>query len=369
MATGSEADNSWTPAARASRIARPKPDKDQQGALGWLPGVHTIRHYQAAWLPRDLMAGVVLTAVLVPVGMAYAQAANLPAIVGLYASLFPLLAYAVFGPSRIMIVGPDSSLVPMIAAVVVPMALGDGSRAMALAAMLALMSGLLCIFTGLARLGFITELLSKPIRYGYMNGIALTVLVSQVPRLFGFSAGGDTLPARLLGIGAALLAGSTIWAAFALGAGTLVAVLVLKRWKQVPGVLIAVVGATLLASVMDLAGRAAVPVVGPLPQGLPALAMPNVRVHDLAPLAAAAVTIAAVSIAQTSVLSRSYATKMGDYVDPNRELVGLGVANLAAGLFQGFPINSAASRTPVAEDAGRARSWPAWWARCASRSF
>jgi MFS superfamily sulfate permease-like transporter len=185
-----------------------------------------------------------------------------------------------------------------------------------------------------------------------MKGIALTVLVSQIPRLLGFSAGGDNLPSRLIAIGGALLAGRTIWAAFALGMGTLVVVLVLKRWKQLPGVLIAVVVATLIASVLDLAGRSAVPVVGSLPQGLPAPALPKVHVQDLATLAAAAVTIAAVSIAQTSVLSRSYAAKLGDYVDPNREMIGLGMANLAAGLFQGFPINSAASRTPVAEDAG-----------------
>jgi high affinity sulfate transporter 1 len=352
MTTGSKADSSWMPEARPGRVARPKPDKDQRGALGWVPGVHMIRHYQPAWLPRDLIAGVVLTAVVVPVGMAYAQACGLPPIVGLYASILPLLAYAIFGPSRILIVGPDAALTPMIATAILPLATGDVTRAMALAAALALLSGLLCIIVGVARLGFVTELLSKPIRYGYMNGIALMVLVSQLPRVFGFSAGGDNLPSRLLAIGEGVARGQTNWVALVIGAVTLVVVLYLKRWKRVPGVLIAVVGATLVVTLLDLAQRAGVPVVGPLPQGLPAPSLPLVRPEDLAPLVTAAVAIAAVSVAQTSVLSRAYAAKDGGYVDPNREMVGLGMANLAAGLFQGFPVNSAASRTPVAEDAG-----------------
>ncbi len=296
MATGSDLNGGWAPQAGPGRLARPKPDRDQQGALGWVPGVHVVRHYRLAWLPRDLTAGVVLTAVLVPVGMAYAQAAGLPAIIGLYASIFPLLAYAVFGPSRILIVGPDSALTPLIATAIVPLALGDVNRAITLAAALGIMSGLFCILVGLLRLGFVTELLSKPIRYGYMNGIALMVLVSQLPRLFGFSAGGDNLPSRLLAIGEGVVQGRTNLAALAIGVATLVVVLLLKRWRQVPGVLIAVVGATLVVSLLDLAGRAGVPVVGPLPQGLPAPALPLVSPRDLEALATAAIAIAAVTV-------------------------------------------------------------------------
>ncbi len=346
------AGSSSFPPSEPGRVGRPRPDRDQQGVLAWVPGVHVIRHYRPAWLPRDLSAGLVLTAVVVPVGMAYAQAAGLPAIAGLYASIFPLFAYAIFGPSRILVVGPDSALTPMIATAILPLAAGDASRGLVMAAALAIFSGLLCIFVGVARLGFVTELLSKPIRYGYMNGIALMVLVSQLPRVFGFSAGGDNLPSRAIALGAGVAAGKTNLAALAIGVATLAVVLLLKRWRQVPGVLIAVVGATLAVTVLDLAGRAGVPVVGPLPQGLPAPRLPLVRPADLAPLATAALAIAAVSVAQTSVLSRTYATKDDAYVDPNRELVGLGIANLAAGIFQGFPVNSAASRTPVAEDAG-----------------
>lgn len=357
MKAGSEADTNEMALAEADRrparrVARPKPDKDQVGALSWLPCVHVIRHYRQSWLLNDLAAGLVLTAILVPVAMAYAQASGLPAITGLYASVFPLLAYAVFGPSRILVVGPDSALAPMIAAVVLPMAAGDADRAVTLGAALAILSGLLCILVGLARLGFITELLSKPIRYGYMNGIALTVLVGQLPQFFGFSISADSLPQRLWRIGAALAGGRVNWAALALGAGTLAVVLLLKRWPRLPGVLIAVAGATLVVTVLDLAQRAGVAVVGSLPQGLPAPIAPIVTRQDLTPLLAAAIAIAAVAFAQTSVLSRNYAAKLGSYVDPNREMVGLGMANLAAGLFQGFPINGTASRTPVAEAAG-----------------
>ncbi len=352
MSAESGTDPTQALASQPGRILRAKPFKDQQGVLAWLPGVHVIRHYQLSWLQNDLVAGIVLTALLVPVGLAYAQASGLPAIYGLYATIFPLLAYAVFGPSRILIVGPDSALAPMIAAVILPLAGGDAGRAVVLAGALAIISGLMCILVGLARVGFITELLSKPIRYGYMNGIALTVLVSQLPKLFGFSVSAGGLLPRLWEVGGAVVAGRTNWVSLALGAGTLLVVLVLKRRKRVPAVLVSVVGATLIVTVLDLARRAGVSVVGQLPQGLPTLTLPIVSSQDLTSLLIGAIAIVAVSFAQTSVLSRNYAAKIGEYVDPNREMVGLGVANLAAGLFQGFPINSSASRTPVAEAAG-----------------
>src|SRR3954470_15292086 len=157
----------------------------------WVPGLQMLSEYQAAWFVRDLMAGLVLTAMLVPVGIAYALASGVPGIYGLYATIIPLLAYALFGPSRIMVLGPDSSLAAVILAVVAPLSGGDPMRAVALASMMAVVMGLVCILIGVLRLGFVTELLSKPIRYGYMNGIALTVLISQLPKLFGFSIDGD----------------------------------------------------------------------------------------------------------------------------------------------------------------------------------
>src|SRR5690348_2084949 len=202
----------------------------------WLPGLQILREYQAAWFAGDLMAGLVLATMLVPVGIAYALASGVPGIYGLYATIVPLLAYALFGPSRILVMAPDSALAPVILAVVFPLPGGDPMRAVALASMMAVVAGLVCILIGMLRLGFVTELLSKPIRYGYMNGIALTVLVGQLPKLFGFSVPGDSLPQRAWGFLQAVAAGKTNWVALAVGAGTLAIILALRRIKRVPGI-------------------------------------------------------------------------------------------------------------------------------------
>ena len=318
----------------------------------WLPGLATLRQYQAAWLPHDIVAGLVLTTMLVPVGIAYAVASGVPGIYGLYATIVPLLAYALFGPSRILVLGPDSSLAAVILGVVFPLSGGDPLRAVALASMMAVVSGIACILAGVARLGFITELLSKPIRYGYMNGIALTVLISQLPKLFGFSIEGDGPLRELWAIAKAILNEKANWMAFAVGAGTLAVILLLKNNRRVPGILVAVVGATAIVGVLSLATRADVSVLGPLPQGLPAFTVPRVTYADIVPVVIGGLAVALVSFADTSVLSRAYAARTGKNVDPNQEMVGLGAANLAAGFFQGFPISSSSSRTPVAEAAG-----------------
>jgi high affinity sulfate transporter 1 len=343
---------SSSPRPEPGRIARPSRAADQAGWKRWLPGLRTLRDYKVAWLRHDLVAGLVLTTMLVPAGIAYAVASGLPGIYGLYASIVPLLAYALFGPSRILVLGPDSSLAAVILAVVLPLSGGDPLRAVALAGMMAVVSGTVCVLAGVARLGFVTELLSKPIRYGYMNGIALTVLVSQLPALFGFSIQGDGLLGKISAFAQAVLNGGTNWTALTVGAGTLAAMLLLKRSKRVPGILIAVVGATVVVGALDLDARAGVSVLGPLPQGLPAFAIPWVTYADIVPVLLGGCAVALVSFADTSVLSRTYAARRSTYVDPNQEMVGLGAANLAAGFFQGFPISSSSSRTPVAEAAG-----------------
>jgi high affinity sulfate transporter 1 len=340
------------PAAEPGRIARHGKDGGQAGWLRWLPGLQTLRSYEMAWLRHDIVAGLVLTTMLVPVGIAYAVASGVPGIYGLYATIVPLLAYALFGPSRILVLGPDSSLAAVILAVVLPLSGGDPMRAIALASMMALVSGIVCIVAGLARLGFITELLSKPIRYGYMNGIALTVLISQLPKLFGFSIESDGLLRNVWTIATSVLDGRTNWTTFTVGAATLAVILLLKGSKRVPGILVAVVGATVVVGVLDLAARADVSVLGSLPQGLPAFAIPWIAYADIGPVLTGGLAVALVSFADTSVLSRVYAARTRTYVDPNQEMVGLGVANLAAGFFQGFPISSSSSRTPVAEAAG-----------------
>ena len=293
-----------------------------------------------------------MATMLVPVGIAYAVASGVPGIYGLYATVVPLLAYAAFGPSRILVLGPDSSLAAVILGVVFPLSGGDPLRAVALAGLMAVVSGFVCILAGAARLGFITELLSKPIRYGYMNGIALTVLMSQLPKLFGFSIEADGPLRRIWAIAEAVLDGRTNWTAFAIGAGTLAVIFLLKDRKRVPGILVAVIGATAIVGALDLAARADVSVLGPLPEGLPAFAIPWVTYGDLVPVLIGGCAVALVSFADTSVLSRAYAARTGTNVDPNQEMVGLGIANLAAGFFQGFPISSSSSRTPVAEAAG-----------------
>jgi high affinity sulfate transporter 1 len=225
-------------------------------------------------------------------------------------------------------------------------------RAVALAGAMAIVSGVLCVAAGLARLGFVTELLSKPIRYGYMNGIALTVLVSQLPKLFGFSVEAEGPLSAIAAFTQGVLDGRANWVAFAVGAGTLAIILLLKGSHRIPGILVAVVAATVVVSLLDLPARAGVAVLGPLPAGLPAFAVPWISQADLVPVLLGGAAVALVSFADTSVLSRSYAARLGTYVNPNQEMVGLGAANLAAGFFQGFPISSSASRTPVAEAAG-----------------
>ena len=329
------------------RVARPR------GLSRWIPAITALQTYQRPWLARDLAAGLVLTAILVPIGMGYAEAAGLPAIYGLYATIVPLIAYAIFGPSRILVLGPDSSLAAIIAATIVPLAAGNPDRLVALAGMLALLTGGLCILAGLARFGFVTDLLSKPVRLGYLNGIALTVLIGQLPKLLGFSASGEDLVQEAISLLRGVAQGMTNWTAFAIGATCLTVILILKRrWPKIPGVLIAVIGATIVVSLFDLATTASISVVGPLPQGLPTLQIPIVSLADLGALAAGAVAIALVSFADTSVLSRTFALRGGYKVDENQELIALGAANVFAGFFQGFSISSSSSRTPVAESAG-----------------
>ncbi|HEY7302767.1 MAG TPA: sulfate permease [Bryobacteraceae bacterium] len=333
-------------------IVRRRLPASRSGWIRWLPGLITLRQYESSWLRHDLVAGLVMTTMLVPVGIAYAEASGVPGINGLYATIVPLLAYALFGPSRILVLGPDSALASVILTTVMPLSAGEPHRAVALAGMMAIVSGIVCLAAGLARLGFITELLSKPIRYGYMNGIALTVLLSQVPKLFGFSVTANGPLRQISGIVDKVFAGKTNVVALAIGAGTLALILLLKRRPRIPGILIAVLAATGVVAAFHLATRSGISVLGSLPKGLPLPRLPLVHVNDLVPILMGGVAVALVSFADTSVLSRTYAARLRTSVDPNQEMVALGTANLAAAFFQGFPVSSSSSRTPVAEAAG-----------------
>lgn len=317
------------------------------------PLLKTLRHYQRDWLLQDTAAGLVLTAILVPVGMGYASAAGLPAINGLYASIIPLIMYAVFGPSRILVLGPDSALAALIAATILPLAAGNADKAIALAGMLAILSGALCVLAGLARFGFITDLLSKPIRDGYINGIALTVLIGQLPKILGVSTNGNSFLKEAGSLVQVVLNGQINWTSCIIGLSCLIAIIVLRRKApQIPGVLIAVAGAAILVSLLDLAAGAGIAVIGPVPQGLPDFRIPDVSREEFSKLSVAAVAVALVSFADMSALSRTFAYRTGTEVNSNQEIIALGAANIATGIFQGFPISSSASRTPVAESAG-----------------
>ena len=323
------------------------------GIERWVPGLRVVRHYERAWFHKDVTAGLVLTALLVPAGMGYATAAGLPPITGLYATIIPLLAYAIFGPSRILVLGPDSSLAPLIAASVIPLAGNDPQTAVRLAGVLSILAGVMCVIAGLARFGFITDVLSKPVRYGYMNGIALTVIVSQLPKLLGFSVDSDGLIGQIADVARGIADGATNPTALAIGGAGIAVILGCKRWApRVPGVLLCVVGATVLTWALDLAERRDLSVVGEVPRGLPAPALPRASWDEIRHLLMGAVGIALVSFADTSVLSRTFAVRHNEDVDADQEMIALGAANVATGFFRGFPISSSSSRTPVAEQAG-----------------
>jgi high affinity sulfate transporter 1 len=320
----------------------------------WVPGLAAISSYRREWLARDIVAGVVLTTLLVPQGMAYAELAGLPPITGLYTSIMCLLGYAVFGPSRILVLGPDSSLGPMIAATILPLMAAGGSeeRAIALASLLALMVAAIMILAAVAKLGFIADLISKPTMIGYMNGLALTILVGQLPKLFGFKVSADGFIGEVTGFVEGLANGEAVAAAAAVGIAGIVVILVLQRWlPKVPAVLIMVVLAIAATVVFDLAAHG-VSLVGTLPKGFPPLTIPDVRASDLAPLFAGALGIALVSLADTISTASAFAARTGQEINGNGEMIGIGVANLAAGFFQGFPVSTSGSRTAVAERSG-----------------
>ncbi|MBW9109473.1 STAS domain-containing protein [Microbacterium ureisolvens] len=327
--------------------------RSMEGIARWIPAVAVAREYKRAWLWPDVRAGIVVTALLIPAGMGYAEVAGLPPVTGLYATIVPLLAYAVFGPSRVLVLGPDSSLAPIIAAAILPLALGDESQAVALAGLLAIMVGALLLIGGLVRLGFVTDLLSKPIRVGYLNAIAVIVILSQLPKLLGFSVDAPTLWQGAVGTVEAIAAGEIDPVATAFGVGSLVVIFALRALRsrvRVPGTLVVVVLSMVLVAMLGLAN--AIPVVGALPQGLPAPALAGLEWADVAALALPAAGIALIAFTDTAVLSRTFAARRGDSVSGSQEMAALGLANMAGGALGGFPVSGSSSRTPVAEQAG-----------------
>ena len=319
-----------------------------------VPVLRLLTTYRRDWLVKDIVAGVVLTTLLVPQGMAYAELAGLPPITGLYTSIMCLFGYALFGPSRILVLGPDSSLGPMIAATVLPLVAsgGDPERAVALASVLAIMVAAIMTLAAVAKLGFIADLLSKPTMLGYMNGLALTILVGQLPKLFGFKVSADGLIAEVVGVVEGLAQGEAVPAAAIVGIAGIFLVLTLQRWlPQVPAILVMVVLAIAATSLFDLAQHG-VSLIGVLPKGFPPFTVPDLQRGDIGPLLAGALGIALISLADTMSTASAFAARTGQEVRGNQEMLGIGAANLAAGLFQGFPVSTSGSRTAVAERSG-----------------
>ncbi|MGN5240784.1 MULTISPECIES: SulP family inorganic anion transporter [unclassified Rhodococcus (in: high G+C Gram-positive bacteria)] len=321
-------------------------------APGRLPGVAVARTYQRRWLRSDITAGLVLSALLVPAGMGYAQAAGLPPYTGLYATIVPMLVYALVGPSRILVLGPDSALAPLIAAAVIPLASGgDPQRAIALAGVLAILVGLISLLAGILRFGFVTELLSNPIRIGFLNAIAVIVIVAQLPLLLGTEDDESGVLPELADVVDDVIEDGPQLFALSMGLACILTIVAVRRFVPViPGVLIAVVGAGTVTAVFSLTDR--MTMVGELPAGFPAPALGGVGWGDVAELLGPAVAIALIAYADTAVLSRTFALRHGDDVDGSSEMRALGAVNVAAGLTGGFPVCGSGSRTPVVEHAG-----------------
>jgi high affinity sulfate transporter 1 len=314
-----------------------------------LPGLAALRSYERPWLRSDLMAGLVLAAILVPQGMAYAELAGLPPVTGLYTTIACLVAYALVGPSRVLVLGPDSSVSPLIFAAIAPLVVAsdDPTTAIVLAGMLALLVGIIEIGLGVLKLGFVADLLSKEVQVGYMNGLAITIIVSQLPKLCGFSTDADSFIDEVRAFAEGFDERNAT--AIAIGLATLFILLVLPRvMRTLPAVLVAVVLATVATALFDLD----VSTVGALPEGLPRPSMPWTDLGDVGPLLIAAAGITLVSLTDTIATSSSFAARRGDEVDPNQEMIGIGTANVAAGFFQGFAVSTSGSRTAVAEQAG-----------------
>ena len=327
--------------------------RHEGGLRSFVPGWTMVATYQRRWLPKDVVAGLVLSALLIPQGMAYAELAGLPPITGLYTSILCLIGYAVFGPSRILVLGPDSSLGPMIAATIMPLLVagGDPAKAVALASLLAILVGVIMVVAGLAKFGFVADLLSKPTQIGYMNGLAITIIVGQLPKLFGFSVDANGLVSEFSEF-VTHVASDANAAAATVGLASLAGILLLQRFlPKVPAVLVAVVLASIAVNVFNLQDHG-VETIGVLPQGFPPFTIPTAAWSDVPPLFVGALAIAVVALADTMSTSSSFASRHGAQVRGNQEMIGIGAANIGAGFFQGFPVSTSGSRTAVADQAG-----------------
>jgi SulP family sulfate permease len=315
-----------------------------------LPGVGLMRRYERGWLRGDVLAGVTVTAYLLPQVMAYAEVAGLPAVVGLWASVAALLVYAVFGSSPQLSVGPESTTALMTATALGGLAAGKPERYAALAAALAGLVGLFCLVAWAARLGFLADLLSRPVLVGYMSGVAVLMIISQLGKLTGLSVEGDTPLAEIAFVlGHLSEADATT---FLLAMAVLTFLLVGARlFPRTPVPLIGMLLAAGVVVLFDLQDNG-VTVVGPVPRELPALQLPAIDVGDLRELFPAALGITIVAFTDNILTARAFETRHAGGLDSNQELLALGAANLAVGAAQGFPVSSSGSRTAIGDAMG-----------------
>jgi len=309
------------------------------------PGLLALSAYRPSWLPNDVAAGLSVAAIALPVGIAYADLAGVPPVIGMYSAIFPLFAYAIFGSSRQLMTGPDAATCILVAATLAPLAGGDPQRYAVLLLGLTLMTGLLFLLAGAGKLGFIANFLSQPILTGYLNGIALLIIAGQLPKLFGYAGAEEAFPERVLEFFERV--DQSHWPTAALGVGTLVVlVLVMRFLPRLPGAFVVVVLSILLVTGLDL-GQKGVAVLGEVPSGLPSLALPSFDRAAFRDLFGAAAGLVLVSFTSGVLTAKSFARRNGYEVNANQELIGFGACNLASGLAQGFPVTGADSRTAV----------------------
>ena len=313
-----------------------------------MPGIALVRNYNQYWLKADLVAGITVFAILVPSCLAYGELAGFEPVIGLYAALVAMIAYALFGSSRQLIVGPDATIAILIAMIVTPLAFGDSARYAALAAALTILIGLICLIGGYFKFGFVADFLSKPILTGYIAATALIVIVSQLGKIFGIEIVSDDFFAQILELITKL--DQTHFLTLAVGLVTILGLILLKRFvPRVPAPLVAVVVAIIVSSLFNFADLG-VSVVGQIPSGLPTLQIPQVGLADFRTLLPAALALTVLIFADELLVARVFAKKNHYELDPNQELTALGAANVSCGLFQSFAIGASSSRTVVNDD-------------------